>query len=53
MSKPTKPPVDHPIDDKQVMISNSKSIDESMHSAEESSDQITKPNLEDIRTAGF
>ena len=53
MSKPIQPPVDHPLDDKQVMLSNSKSVNKSMQSAEESSDQITKPNLDDIRTAGF
>ena len=53
MSKPIQPPADHPLEDKQITISGSESADEALNSAEESSDQLTKPNLEDIRTAGL
>lgn len=53
MSKPTQPPVDHPLEDTQISISGSEPAEESINSAEESSDQLAKPNLDEIRTAGF
>ncbi len=53
MSKPTQPPADHPIDENQMTISGPESADETLKNAEESSDRLAKPNLEDIRTAGF
>ena len=48
-----QPPADHPLEDKQITISGSETAEDSLSNAEESSDKLTKPNLEEIRTAGF
>ena len=53
MSKLMQPPADHPLEDKQISITGSENAEESLSNTEESSDKLTKPNLEEIRTAGF
>ncbi len=52
MSKPNQPPADHPLDDKLTIITDSES-DDALSNSEDSSDRISKPNLDDIRTAGY
>ncbi len=53
MPKPKQQPSDHPLEKKRTSNADLESMDISMSDADKSSDQIRRPNLEDIRTAGL
>ena len=53
MAKPKQQPSDHPLDKKFASTADLESMDTSKSDADNSSDQIRRPNLEDIRSAGL